>query len=310
MGCNRNPEKLQRSANMRIFVTGATGFVGSAVVADLISAGHEVLGLARSDNAAKALLAAGAEVHQGDLENLDSLRAGAAAADGVIHTGFIHDFARFKEVCQVDERAIEALGSILAGTERPMIVTAGVAFIASGRLAVEGDAGPLVSDAYPRMSEQAAAAAIRHGAHVSVVRLSPSVHGDGDHGFVHTLINIAREKGVSAYIGDGLNRWAAVHRRDAAQLFRLALEKGPVSANYHGVAEEGIVFRDVAEAIGRRLDIPVASKSPQEAAEHFGWFAPFAALDCLASSTKTKDQLGWQPNQIGLIDDLDQGRYF
>jgi nucleoside-diphosphate-sugar epimerase len=295
---------------MRVFVTGATGFVGSAVVANLIAAGHKVLGLARSDAAAKSILAAGAEVHRGDLEDLDSLRSGAAATDGVIHTGFIHDFARFKEVCEVDGRAIEALGSVLAGSDRPLIVTAGAAFLASGRSAREDDVSPAASDIYPRMSEQQAALVAARGTRVAVMRLPPSVHGDGDHGFVSLLINIAREKGVSAYIGEGLNRWAAVHRLDAAQLYRLALESGTFGGNYHGVAEEGVAFRVVAEAIGRGLNIPVVSKAPEEAADHFGWFATFAALDCAASSAKTRVQLGWHPTQIGLISDINQGRYF
>jgi nucleoside-diphosphate-sugar epimerase len=295
---------------MRVFVTGATGFVGSAIVADLIAAGHGVLGLARSDEAAAKLWAAGAEVHRGDLEDLDSLQKGAAATDGVIHTGFIHDFARFKDVCDIDGRAIAALGSALAGTDKPMIVTAGVALLASGRLATEQDAGPAPSYDYPRMSEQAAAEASARGVRVSVVRLSPSVHGDGDHGFVPMLINIAREKGISAYIGEGANRWAAVPRLDAATLFRLALEKEIAGANYHGVAEEGIAFRDIAEAIGRGLNLRVVSIAPERAADHFGWFTGFAGLDCPASSAQTRAQLGWQPTRAGLINDLNQGRYF
>ncbi len=295
---------------MRVFVTGATGFVGSAVVTDLTAAGHKVLGLARSEAAATALLAVGAEVHRGDLEDIDSLQRGAAATDGVIHTGFIHDFARFKEVCDIDGRAIAALGSALADTGKPLIVTAGVALLASERLATEQDAGPAPSEAYPRMSEQAAASATARGAHVSVVRLSPSVHGIGDHGFVPMLINIARKKGVSAYIGDGANRWAAVPRLDAAPLFRLALEKGIAGANYHGVAEEGIAFRDIATAIGRGLNLPVVSIAPDRAADHFGWFTGFAGLDCPASSAWTRAELGWQPRRAGLIDDLEQGRYF
>lgn len=295
---------------MRVFITGATGFVGSAVVTDLTAAGHKVLGLARSEAAATALLAVGAEVHRGDLEDIDSLQRGAAATDGVIHTGFIHDFARFKEVCDIDGRAIAALGSALADTGKPLIVTAGVALLASERLATEQDAGPAPSEAYPRMSEQAAASATARGAHVSVVRLSPSVHGIGDHGFVPMLINIARKKGVSAYIGDGANRWAAVPRLDAAPLFRLALEKGIAGANYHGVAEEGIAFRDIATAIGRGLNLPVVSIAPDRAADHFGWFTGFAGLDCPASSAWTRAELGWQPRRAGLIDDLEQGRYF
>jgi nucleoside-diphosphate-sugar epimerase len=228
----------------------------------------------------------------------------------VIHTGFIHDFARFKEVCDIDGRAIAALGSALAGTDKRMIVTAGVALLASGRLATEQDAGPAPSDAYPRMSEQAAATLATQGARVSIVRLSPSVHGDGDHGFIPMLINIAREKGASAYIGDGSNRWAAVPRPDAATLFRLAMEKGSAGANYHGVAEEGIAFREIAEAIGRGLNLPVVSIAPDKAADHFGWFTGFAGLDSPASSAWTRAQLGWQPTRAGLINDLDQARYF
>jgi nucleoside-diphosphate-sugar epimerase len=295
---------------MHVFVTGATGFVGSAVVANLMSAGHTVLGLARSDAAAKSLMAAGAQVHRGDLEDLGSLRSGASATDGVIHTGFIHDFSRFKEVCEVDGRAIEALGSALAGSDKPLVVTAGVAFLASGRAANEDDAGPAVTDAYPRMSEQQAALVAARGTRVSVVRLSPSVHGAGDHGFMSFLINIARQKGVSVYIGEGLNRWAAVHRLDAAQLFRLALENGTPGTKYHGVAEEGVALKDIAQAIGRGLSIPVVSKSPQEAADHFGWFSSFAALDCAASSNKTREQLGWHPTQMGLMSDISLGHYF
>ena len=298
---------------MRVFVTGATGFVGSAVVADLISAGHRVLGLARSDVSAAALLRLGAEVHRGDLEDLASLRAGAVAADGVIHTGFIHDFARFKEVCDVDQRAIEALGTVLVGSDRPMIVTAGVAGVkagVTGRPATEQDASPAVTDGYPRRSEQAAAALAARGVRVSVVRLAPSVHGDGDHGFVSFLINIARAKGVSAYVGDGQNRWAAMHRLDASHLYRRVLENGVNGANYHGVAEPEIAFRDIAEAIGRGLGLPVVAKSPAQAAEHFGWFAAFAALDCPTSSVATQAQLNWHPTQCGLIADIDHGRYF
>lgn len=295
---------------MRVFITGGTGFVGSAVVQELIKAGHQVLGLARSDAASKSLIDAGAAVHRGDLEDLESLRSGVAASDGVIHTGFIHDFARFKEVCETDRRAIEALGSALAGSDRPLIVTSGTALVSPGRLATEDDPAPAKHD-FPRVSEEAAASVAARGVRVSVVRLSPSVHGDGDHGFVPMLIGIAREKRVSAYIGDGLNRWTAVHRLDAAPLYRLALEKATAGARFHGVAEEGIAFRDLAEAIGRGLDVPVVAKSPDEAAAHFGWFAGFAALDCPASSKLTQERLGWRQVQRSLLADLEErGSYF
>ncbi|QRN97018.1 SDR family oxidoreductase [Archangium violaceum] len=296
---------------MRVFFTGGTGFIGSAIVQELIQAGHRVLGLARSDKAASALAAAGAEVHRGDLEDPDSLKRGVAAAEGVIHNGFIHDFARFKEVCEIERRAIEALGAAVLGSDRPLVITSGTALIAPGRLANENDAPGVDSSVIPRVvTEETAASLAARGARVSLVRLSPSVHGEGDHGFVPTLISIAREKGVSAYIGDGRNRWNAVHRLDAARLFKLALEKAPAGTRLHAVAEEAVAFREIAEVIGRRLDLPVVSKSPEEAASHFGWFAPFAGLDCPASSKLTQERFGWRPVQPSLIADLESGSYF
>ncbi|MES2744752.1 MAG: SDR family oxidoreductase [Bdellovibrionota bacterium] len=294
---------------MKVFVTGATGFVGSATVLELIKGGHKVLGLARSEANAKTLKDMGAEVHRGDLENLPSLVEGANACDGVIHTGFIHDFSRFKEMCEVDRRAINAMGQAYKGSKRPLIVTSGVAHVSIGNVAKESDVMPLSSERYPRASEEAAGELTKAGVNVMGVRLSPSVHGEGDHGFVPMLIDIARKKGSSAYIEDGANRWPAVHRFDSARLYRLVLEKGESGARYHGVAEEGIAFREIAKAIGALLGLPVVSKSRDEAQEHFGWFVGFAGIDCPASNVWTRETLSWRPSEIGLLEDLAKGHY-
>ena len=293
---------------MRVFVTGATGFVGSAVVRELIDAGHRVLGLARSDAGAKSLFAAGAEVHRGSLEDLGSLRSGAAGADGVIHAAFIHDFNNYAPAAEADRRAVETLGAALIGSDRPLIVTSGTLLAQpKGRLATEEDAH---NPSFPRKSEEAALALRARGIHASVLRLPPSVHGNGDHGFVPRLINITREKGVSAFIDDGLNRWAAVHRLDAAHLYRLVLEKGSGVATYHAAADEGIPTREIAQVIGRCLNVRVVSKSREKAADHFGWIAHFFGMDGAASSAQTQKELGWRPQQPGLIADLDRPSYF
>jgi len=294
---------------VRVFVTGATGFIGSAIVPQLIDAGHHVLGLARSDPAAAALADAGAEVHRGALEDLDRLRSGTAAVDGVIHCAFIHDFSDYQRAAETDRRAIEALGEALEGSDRPLVVTAGTALLRPGRTVTEDDA-PDPAAPLPRVSERTALSFAGRGVRVSVLRLPPSVHGEGDHGFVPRLIDIARETGVSASPGDGSNRWAAVHRLDAARLFRLALEAAPAGAVLHAIADEGIPVRDIAGVIGRHLDLPVDAVAREDAGEHFGWLGAFVALDVPASSVLTRERTGWRPTGPGLLADLDDGHYF
>lgn len=296
---------------MKVFVTGATGFVGTALVQELTKAGHRVLGLARSAASIEKLKAAGAEVQQGDLEDLDSLRAGAAAADGVIHAGFVHDFTRFVEVCQIDKVAIETIGSVLAGSNRPFIVTSGTAMVNQGILATEEMANEHDATLSPRVSETSLDPFTSQGVRTAVIRLAPSVHGEGDHrGFIPTLINIARQKGVVAYVGEGLNRWNAVHRLDAVHLYRLALEKGETGMKYHAVGDEGITLKAISEVIGRQLNLPVRSITPEEAPAHFGWFAMLATLDCPASSQLTQKRLHWKTVHPTLPEDLANGIYF
>jgi nucleoside-diphosphate-sugar epimerase len=294
---------------MRIFVTGATGWIGSAVVPELLNAGHQVLGLARSDTSAARLGALGAEVWRGDLDDPDSLGAGAAAADGVVHLGYNHDFSQMGAAAQTDLAAINAIGAALAGTDRPFVIASGVLGLTSGRVATERD----VPDpgVHPRIAGvQAALSFATRGVRPSSVRFAPTVHGPGDHGFLAALVGIAREKGSSGYIGDGGNRWPAVHRLDAANLVRRAVDSAPVGAALHAVAEEGVPTRAIADAIGRGLDLPAVSIPADQADDHFGWMARFFGVDAPASSSATRQLLGWNPTHPGLIADLDAGYYF
>jgi nucleoside-diphosphate-sugar epimerase len=296
---------------MRVFVTGATGFIGSAVVAELLGAGHQAVGLARSNEGAEALARAGAEVHRGSLEDLDSLTQGAADADGVIHTAYIHDFSRMEHAAQTDRRAIETIGAALEGSGRPLVITTGTALVKPGEVATEEDTAQPGPGAHPRvLAEGLAKGLAARDVRSSIVRPGPSVHGEGDHGFVPFLIEIARTKGASGYVGDGSNRWPAVHRLDAARLYRLALENAQAGSVFHAVADEGVPTREIAEIIGRHLNVPVVSVAPDRAAEHFGWIGAFFALDAPASSALTQQRLGWKPTHPGLVEDLEAGHYF
>ncbi|MGA8724026.1 MAG: SDR family oxidoreductase [Acidimicrobiales bacterium] len=293
---------------MRVFVTGASGWIGSALVPELIGAGHEVIGLARSDESAESLLGAGAQVQPGSLEDLDSLRAGADRADGVIHLAFIHDFSQFDASVRTDLQAVETLGATLGGSDRPFLIASGVRAVAPGRPATERDAP---DPSFPRTpAAELTVSLAESGVRSAVVRLPPSVHGEGDRGFVPTLIDIARARGVAAYIAEGSNRWPAVHRLDAARLFRLGLEKAPAGSILHAIADEGVPTRTIAEVIGRHLELPVLSISPDEAAAHFGWMGLFFGADSSATSEITRELLDWQPVEPGLVGDLDRGHYF
>ncbi|WHX22411.1 SDR family oxidoreductase [Streptomyces malaysiensis subsp. malaysiensis] len=300
---------------MRIFVTGASGWIGSALVPELIDAGHQVIGLARSDSSAAALTAAGAEVVRGTLDDLDVLSTATAAADGVIHLAFKHDIAftgDYQGAAEADRRAVDTFADALAGTDRPFVLASGLVGLKSGQVSTERDT-PTVNGTPASLRSATATAALAlasRGVRSSVVRLSPTCHGEGDNGFMAHLVATARAKGVSGYLGDGDQRWPAVHRLDAARLFRLAVEKAPAGAVLHGVAEEGIALRDIAEVIGRHLDVPTASVAPEAAAEHFTWLSDFVALDSPASNALTRELLDWRPTHPGLLEDLDKGHYF
>lgn len=294
---------------MRVFITGATGFVGSAVVQELLSAGHHVLGLARSEQAIDALTRLGAEVHCGDLTDLSGLAAGARACDGVIHTAFIHDFSKYEENAEIDRRAVAAIADALAGSDRPFIATSVVTLLAPGRVGTEEDGR--ASPTIPRAASEATVlGAADRGIRSSVVRLPFSVHGQGDRGFVPALVDLARQKGVAGYVGDGTNRWPAVNRRDAARLFRLALDKAKPATALHAVAEEGIAMHDIAEAIGIGLGLPVRSIGFDDAAKHFEWLGRFIGIDQPISSTLTREWMNWRPQENGLLTDLKASGYF
>jgi nucleoside-diphosphate-sugar epimerase len=296
---------------MRVFVTGATGFIGSAIVQELLTAGHEVLGLARSDASAERLARTGASVHRGELTDLDSLVAGARAGDGVIHTAFIHDdFTQFERNATVDRESIVAMADVMVGTDKPLVVTSGTALLAPGRVGTEADVSPPDSMvAHRAATEGVVLAYADRGVRVSIVRLPPTVHGAGDHGFVPAMIGMDRKAGFAAYIGDGSNRWPAVHRLDAAHLYRLALEGAEPGTRLHAVAEEGIPMRTIAETIGQGLDLPVRSISQEEAATHFTWLAGFVGLDVPASSAVTRETFGWEPGQPDLLTDIRENGY-
>ncbi len=296
---------------MRVLVTGASGWIGSAVVAELIDAGHEVAGLARSDASAAAVQAAGAEVVRGSLDDLDILGRAAAAADGVVHTAYVHDFSQMEAAAETDRRAIETLGAALQGSGRPLVVTSGTGVLHPGRPVTEDDRHDPSTPGHPRRENESVAIGLAaRGVRSSIVRPSPSVHGKGDHGFVARLIDIAREKGASGYIGDGANRWAAVHRLDTAHLYCLALGQAPAGSVYHAVGEEGVATRDIAEVIARHLDLPLVSIDPEDAGDHFGWLGAFFGWDAPASNALTRQRLGWEPTHQGLIADLEEGFYF
>ncbi|BBI33481.1 SDR family oxidoreductase [Cohnella abietis] len=297
---------------MRVFVTGATGFIGSAVVSELLRAGHEVIGLARSDEAASTLLKDGASVHRGSLDDLESLRRGAEVSDGVIHTAFNHDFSNMAAAGLTDRRAVQTLGAALAGSGRPLVVTSVIGHLTPSRIGREEDAPDVNTAGKHRIaSEEEALSLASKGVRVSVLRLPPSVHGDGDRGgFVPALINVARRTGASAYVAEGSNRWSAVHRLDAARLFQLALEAAPAGSNLHAIGEEGVSIHEIAEVIGRRLDLPVISKLNEAAPDHFGWLAHFASQNIQASSKLTQELLGWKPEHANLLRDLAGDYYF